>query len=262
MYKIYAHINRINKKVYIGQTCRKPEIRWNNGKGYINNPKFYPAILKYGWDGFEHIILEEGLTKEEASIAEQKWITHFDSYNNGYNATTGGEINYVHNGKKILQINPDTGEIIKIYKTKEQLESIGINHTTLKKACKSIYTYLNCYWIELNDYKGSFFLSKLYEDIYPDNLFINQNNNNLKDKNVGLINKKELFYYGGPAAYNKNKKKPFIAINKFFAEKSLYCSSIGIGSQILNKDTRTIIYHLDNDIPLKISGDLYQLEYY
>ena len=33
-YIIYKHINKINGKIYIGQTCQKPEYRWNHGKGY------------------------------------------------------------------------------------------------------------------------------------------------------------------------------------------------------------------------------------
>ena len=27
-YTIYIHINKINKKVYIGQTCQNPKKRW------------------------------------------------------------------------------------------------------------------------------------------------------------------------------------------------------------------------------------------
>lgn len=43
-YTIYMHKNKINNKVYIGQTCQKPEYRWNNGNGYKTQTYFYSAI--------------------------------------------------------------------------------------------------------------------------------------------------------------------------------------------------------------------------
>ena len=93
-YKIYAHINKINGKIYIGQTCRKNvNQRWRNGKGYINNIAFYRAIKKYGWDNFEHKILFDGLSKEEADAKETELIALYDSKNpeHGYNLTDGGQ---------------------------------------------------------------------------------------------------------------------------------------------------------------------------
>lgn len=40
-YKIYMHKNKINGKVYIGQTMQSLKQRWNNGHGYIKCPYFY-----------------------------------------------------------------------------------------------------------------------------------------------------------------------------------------------------------------------------
>ena len=89
-YTVYAHIrkepdkNGIYKR-YIGITGLKPEYRWNNGKGYgVRQPKFRNAILKYGWDGFNHIILLQNLTRIEALDWEKKLIKIYNSNNKYY----------------------------------------------------------------------------------------------------------------------------------------------------------------------------------
>lgn len=92
-YIIYKHTNKINGKAYIGQTCQIPERRWRNGEGYKDSPKFWKAIEKYGWDNFEHEIIETDLSSKEADEREIYWIAYYDTYNNdekGYNMTPGG----------------------------------------------------------------------------------------------------------------------------------------------------------------------------
>lgn len=91
-YCIYLHKNKLNNKVYIGQTCQKPEYRWNNGEGYKNCSYFYKAIQKYGWENFEHIILEQNLTITEANKKEEYYIKLYNSIDpqNGYNLSYGG----------------------------------------------------------------------------------------------------------------------------------------------------------------------------
>lgn len=99
MYTVYQHKNKINEKVYIGITSQKPEQRWgNNGINYKSSPHFYSAIQKYGWDNFEHNILFENLSREEACLKEQELIKFFNSMNReyGYNSTSGGE-NFIMN---------------------------------------------------------------------------------------------------------------------------------------------------------------------
>lgn len=91
-YIIYKHVNKINGKIYIGQTCQKPEYRWNHGQGYKNCSYFYKAIQKYGWDNFEHIILENNLTAQQANQKEEEYIKYYKSNERqfGYNLTAGG----------------------------------------------------------------------------------------------------------------------------------------------------------------------------
>ena len=77
-YIIYLHRNRANGKCYVGQTCQKPEVRWGlHGNGYKSQEYFYRAIQKYGWDNFEHIILEDNLTAEEANQQEIFWAGYY-----------------------------------------------------------------------------------------------------------------------------------------------------------------------------------------
>ena len=93
-YKIYVHINKINGKIYIGQTCRKNvKARYGkNGIQYQKCPRFWNAIQKYGWDNFEHIVLIENLTQEIADIVEVELIEKYKSCdtNFGYNLAPGG----------------------------------------------------------------------------------------------------------------------------------------------------------------------------
>ena len=92
-YVVYKHTNKTNGKCYIGITGRaNPNRRWCGGAGYSQNKYFYSAIQKYGWDGFEHSIIAEGLSLEEAYEMEKKLIKEYDSANRlyGYNLDLGG----------------------------------------------------------------------------------------------------------------------------------------------------------------------------
>lgn len=90
-YIVYKHTSP-SGKVYIGITKRKPEKRWDNGKGYAHSPHMRAAINKYGWENFEHEVLLAGLTKEEAEAAEIRLIAEYRSNDRryGYNADAGG----------------------------------------------------------------------------------------------------------------------------------------------------------------------------
>ena len=93
---IYLHRNLINNKVYIGKTKNidNPNIRWANGKGYSHQP-FYEDIIKYGWENFEHIILETDIPDELIVEKENYWINFYEAMNpeKGYNqCLVGGTI--------------------------------------------------------------------------------------------------------------------------------------------------------------------------
>ena len=91
-YTVYMHINKSNQKKYIGITSQNVKKRWQNGYGYKTNPYFWRSIQKYGWNGFEHSIIESGLTEQEAKAKEIELIGTYNTiYPNGYNYTQGGD---------------------------------------------------------------------------------------------------------------------------------------------------------------------------
>ena len=89
---IYCYYCIPTGKKYIGQTVyeerRKRQHRHDCKRGIDN--KFYRAVRKYGWDQFIYGIIEE---YEIEFLAEKEihYINHYDTYNNGYNSTTGGD---------------------------------------------------------------------------------------------------------------------------------------------------------------------------
>lgn len=95
MYTVYMHISKTTGKKYIGITCQNPWTRRfnGNGSGYKNCVHFWNAINKYGWNDFDHVILETCKTEKEAMRLERKYIKQFKSNDAafGYNIKEGGE---------------------------------------------------------------------------------------------------------------------------------------------------------------------------
>lgn len=89
-YKLYRHTSP-SGKVYIGITKTSVYARWNKGRGYRRNqPAFYNAILKYGWDNINHEILFDNLTKDRAERLEIELIRHYKGLKLSYNIADGG----------------------------------------------------------------------------------------------------------------------------------------------------------------------------
>lgn len=90
-YTVYKHTSP-SGKVYIGITSKRPEQRWDNGKGYKHCPHMAAAVKKYGWENIRHEILATGLTKEEAESQEILLIAVYKSNDRryGYNTDAGG----------------------------------------------------------------------------------------------------------------------------------------------------------------------------
>lgn len=93
MYTVYMH-RLFDGRTYIGITSQKLNRRWQNGYGYRGSQKFFHAIEKYGWDSFEHIVLIENISKEDAEQEEIRLIKEFKSNTRefGFNTDLGGSL--------------------------------------------------------------------------------------------------------------------------------------------------------------------------
>ena len=95
---IYKYTNIINGHSYIGQSKdifnRKKEHLYRAFHQYSGNQEwdktFYRALRKYGQDNFSFEVLEE-CPIEKLDEREIYWISYYDSFNNGYNETPGGD---------------------------------------------------------------------------------------------------------------------------------------------------------------------------
>ena len=96
-YCVYQHISPSNKSyfgIHKGNDVRK---RWANGLGYRTQTVFFRAIVKYGWDNFQHKVLYKNLSEQEAKKKEKELINKYKTnasnknHKNGYNMTPGGD---------------------------------------------------------------------------------------------------------------------------------------------------------------------------
>lgn len=98
---IYKITNKINGKIYIGQTWQTINRRFN---AHCNRKKYRSiitnAIQKYGKANFiiEHIASSK--SQEDADYLETYFIETFDSINQGYNIKEGGSCGKHHESTK------------------------------------------------------------------------------------------------------------------------------------------------------------------
>lgn len=142
IWTVYAHINKSNNKIYIGITSQIPEKRWLNGKGYSYNSYFNNAIKKYGWDNFEHEIIANKLTEQEAKNFEKLLIAKFDLNNDslGYNLTQGGDgiVGYHHTKETKEKLSQASKNMTKESRDKITQQLIGKKHSEEHKEKISI----------------------------------------------------------------------------------------------------------------------------
>ena len=160
---IYKITNTINGKSYIGQTIQNVKERFyqhcaTKCSKAVSNMAIHRAIKKYGKSNFTVEVIEE-IDSANLNDRERYWIRYYDSYNNGYNSTEGGQ-----DGIKLFK-NLDTESIVREYKSGKSLREIGRLFNVDKQTIKDLLVRNNINLRTTRTYKLS---QKDREDIIKD----------------------------------------------------------------------------------------------
>ena len=173
---IYKFENKINKKIYIGQSVdiykRKNE-HWQWPSPYS---KIDSALTKYGLDNFNFSIIEEC----EPNILDERekyWIKYYDSinYEKGYNLTIGGQ-NYRGESNPASKLTEkEVLEIIELLKEcKLNNKQISILYNISNNAIDEINRCIR--WTHLHNYKNNIRQENLNLKKYPHSSLAGENN--------------------------------------------------------------------------------------
>lgn len=142
---IYIIENKINSKVYIGQTIQPLIDRWYRhcGKSGLSESEsrmhIKRAILKHGKDNFTIRPLEECDSKM-LNEREIFYIQQYDSFSKGYNSTEGGSLGPICK----LKINDSEYEsICELYLSEFSLRCIAKEYNVDKQTIKDVLTRCN-----------------------------------------------------------------------------------------------------------------------
>lgn len=137
-YYIYKATNKINGKIYIGQTVdfekRKKEHELDRRN---KNSIFHRAIDKYGIENFEWEIIDSFNSKYGSDYLERFYIELYKSYKpNGYNMTKGGDGGSMWNARPVVSFLLD-GTFVKRYDSAEGARTDGFCGSDVLVSCKN-----------------------------------------------------------------------------------------------------------------------------
>lgn len=162
---IYKITCKNTGKIYIGKSESSIEDRWNGhvrtaflpSHGDYNFP-FHRAIRKYGPNAFIVEQIDQCENSEELKQKEKFWISYYNSYHDGYNATLGGDGQCKYNYDEIvnyfLQNNNSLVQTCQHFKIYDQvvysaLKSKNIDYKALKSNKRQKYNK-KIYCVELD----------------------------------------------------------------------------------------------------------------
>ena len=179
---IYCIKNTVNGKCYIGQAIKlqkRLKAHWNSWQNPIyDHIALYRAFKKYGIESFELTILQSfhdalgWRTKVKLDELEKKYIQEYDSFNNGYNSTLGGDsrvLGYTHTEEtkehlkevRFLQEeekskdpsnwvkakNVETNIVIIAHSNKELSNRTKVSEYSIRKCLNKNQTLANKVWV-------------------------------------------------------------------------------------------------------------------
>ena len=271
---IYKITNKINNKCYIGQTIRDFNKRYeatgegiervynfhkNNKKyGIYYNKHLLSSIEKYGLDNFDvNKKLDVAYSKEELDMKEIYYISLYDSYNNGYNNTRGGDgvgSNDIRSKKIICLNNNEIFNTISDVRNKYQINPF---YNIIKP--NEYRNYLGCdengkdlLFLEYNSYlnktKGEIKYG-IDEDLEVLTDYILTVNKRKQENNIKYYNEKDL----------KNK---MICKNTIYLEDLENIEELEeniIDKNIIPQNTYLNKYNINNNKLIKIYNDFLQM---
>lgn len=145
-YKVYTHINKINGKQYIGITSTDVKTRWKDGQGYNTQTVFYRAILKYGWDNFDHKILYDNLSYEEAIQKERECIIKYKTWVE-FNDSQGYNMSLTNTGPTTKKVQQYTLEGVFVREYNSAFDAVKENnwqeasYHNIQSVCNQVKKY-------------------------------------------------------------------------------------------------------------------------
>lgn len=134
---VYKIENKINKKIYVGQTNNLDRRMQEHKHDERNNHPIHNAIKKYGWENFEVSVLYYGVNYNEK---EKEYIKLYKSNRKeyGYNITAGGQDSSGENNPHSKLSQSDVYQIISDLKGNNSIECIAKKYRTTVKTIRNI----------------------------------------------------------------------------------------------------------------------------
>ena len=157
-YKLYKAENKDTGFIYIGATTksideRKKDHIKKSKKG--NSYEFHHAITTYGVDAFKWEQIDTATTTDELAKKEKEYILKYNSKEEGYNQSQGGEIQ-----KSVYQYDISTEKLVeKFSNLTDAGAKFNLNKQDLSSVCLSVnkvskgfvWSYSSTFPAHLND---------------------------------------------------------------------------------------------------------------